>query len=135
MLLLPCRTCIASIIDGLASHSSHLAPGLPALIVEVVQSGQGLPQPCSPLTQAMLQQLAELAIQRWVAAACSSLAATVQSLQSKELYELAPRPEGTVGCSCPAEQRVLSVSVYWQSSCAIFHMDHSRQQAQYCAVL
>ena len=89
-----CRSSLQRIIDALASQPSQPACGLPAVVLEVVEGSQSLPEPCSPLTLTMLQQLAERATQHWVTAACSRLATAASRLQTVESYEMVPCSSG-----------------------------------------
>lgn len=89
-----CRSSLHRIIDALASQPSRPACGLPEVVLEVVEGSQSLPEPCPPLTLAMLHQLAEGATQHWVTAACSRLAAAASRLQTGEVYEMVPCSRG-----------------------------------------
>ena len=94
--VLLCRSSLQRIIDALAAQPSQPACGLPAVVLEVVEGSQSLPEPCSPLTLTMLQQLAEGATQHWVTAACSRLATAASRLHTGEVYEMVPCSRG--GC-------------------------------------
>ena len=89
-----CRSSLQRIIDALASQPSQPACGLPAVVLEVVEGSQSMPEPCSPLTLTMLQQLAEGATQHWVTAACVRLATAASRLQTREVYEMVPCSRG-----------------------------------------
>ena len=95
--VLLCRSSLQRIIDALAAQPSQPACALPAVVLEVVEGSQSLPEPCSPLTFTMLQQLAEGATQHWVTAACSRLATAASRLHTGEVYEMVSCSRG--GCS------------------------------------